>query len=182
MNGKQIGKIAIVTLLLIGLMPSVAMAQSGTPTATPTQTPDSEENNVMAISNSVTLVDYEFDGNEVTIVLKADYSQNVVISSAFVSGTGAQQIPRKPVLLDSGNNEITMQVEEFQGYHGVSIGTGNGAISIVEKAGGNSFNTNYSAEQLITVFGIGSIIGIVLVALVAYKRELDYTSEIKQEL
>lgn len=183
MNRNKISVIVAV-MLLIGLTPiaatGIAFAQSNTTdTNEPTETP--EETSVTKISNSVTLTDYEFNGDTVTIEVKAQYSQNLVLSDMYVRGTGAQQIPRKQVLLDTGKNTINFSVTSWNGYKGVVVASGSGAIAISEETSGGGLNATIHSSQYIPL-AIGSVVmGIGLVGLVAYKKQIDYQSEITRE-
>jgi uncharacterized membrane protein len=183
MNKKKIS-VCIVITLLIGFstitMSTVAFAQSNE-TESETQTETPEETSITKISDSVTLTNYEFNGDKITITVKAAYSQNLVLSDMYVKGTGAQQIPRKEILLDSGKNKINFTVTSWNGYKGVVIASGSGAIAISEETSGGGLDATITSNQYIPL-AIGSVImGIGLTGVVAYKRKMDMASNVERE-
>lgn len=193
MTKAKIGSMVVIALLLVTGVTAMgsAMAQqtteagntttTATPEPTETSTP-SNETSVIQIDSSATVLDYEFQGDKLVIWIESDYSQLMVISDMFVAGTGAQNIPQKRMTLDSGRNRITFETTTWKGTHGATIATSDGAIAISEKTGGTSFSSKYSAETLIGMGIVGILSGVGLVLGIAYKRELDYTSDVKREL
>lgn len=172
---------AVIALLLVTgvTMSGSALAQS---TATPTETETQEETSVIQIDESVTVTDYSFEGEKITVIVEAGYAQTVVISDMFVSGTGAQNIEQKRLTVNKGKNEITMQVTAYKGLKGATVATSGGAVALSEETGGTYFTSSYSSETLMIMLITGILTGIGLVMGIAYKKELDYTSDIKREL
>ena len=186
MNVKSIGVVAFAMLLLIGPMSGIAYAQEESQTSTPTPTPTEEETVVAQLSDSLTLVSYNFHDGKVTLVIEADYSQDIAIVDRFgdmENGGGFSNTQQKVVTLDSGKNKITIDVTEWNGYAGVSLGYNGGGGGITQEVEGTSvFTLDYSAETLIIMLAVGVVVGIGLVLVVAYKKDMDYTSKVKQEL
>lgn len=177
MNKRKSAFIAILLVTGVTAISGVAIAQENT-------TETSNDNNVvMQIDDQLTLVDYSFEGGEVIITIKAGYNRPIVLSDMFVRGSGAQQIPRKRVMLSSGTNRITFDVTSWNGMQGVSIASSNGAIAITDQTpSGFSLSGTFDGETLVIVFGVASLFGIGLVLVMSYKKQIDYTSDISREL
>lgn len=161
-------------------MSGIALAQENT---TKTVSEEGNDTVVMQVDNQLTLVDYRFTEKHVMIILDSGYSRPVVLSDMYVTGSGAQQIPRKNIMLDAGKNRITFDATSWKGMRGVAISSSRGVVAITDSTGGGfSFPGTYSGGQVIAFLSIGSLIGIGLVVVISYKRKLDYTSEITREM
>ena len=188
MGNEKIRALVLITMLCVTGVTAIGMVSAqeagNTPIGTSTPTNDQVENEsvITKISSAVTLVDYRFNDDTIIVTLQADYSQPVVLSDMFVSGSGAQKVPQKDIQLSTGTNEIRFDTTVWKGTKGVVIGTTDGAVAISEESGGFSFTSEYPGESLIGMGIVGIITGIGLVMLIAYKKELDYTSEVTQEL
>ncbi|AAQ13810.1 hypothetical protein [His2 virus] len=185
MNKKLIKSVVVITMLVVTgvTMSGMVMAQQTNETTTENATEQTQaDTSVTKITETVVLKDYEFNGDTVTVWLKADYSQRVVISDMFVSGTGAQKIPQKRLQLDKGMNKVTFTPTVRRGVRGIVIGASGGAVGISEQTSSTYFTSDYSAETLMGMGVISLLTGIGLVLTIAYKKELDYTSDIEREL
>lgn len=167
--------------ILIGSLSAPVMAQSNA-TDTGNQT---NESSIMLVSSSVVLEDYEFNSDNVTITLNAEYSQNIKIVDSYggTAGTGAQRIKAKNVLLDNGQNTITMDVTNFKGIRGISISTGGGGVVITDRVdSGPAFTSTFSASNVIFLLIIGIVSGVGVVLITAYVYEIRISSKIRREL
>lgn len=175
----------LVTMLVVTgvTMSGMVMAQETNQTATENGTEQAQNDaSVTKITDTVVLKNYEFSGNTVTVWIKADYSQPLVISDMYVQGTGAQKIPQKEMQLDKGMNKITFNPTVSRGVRGIVIGASGGAVGISQETSSTYFTSDYSAQTLMGMGVISLLTGIGLVLTIAYKKELDYTSDIEREL
>lgn len=172
--------VAITTVLLIGTLTGGVVAQESNATDS-----NPDNSSVMAITSSVSLQDYEFTDGQIRLTLHADYSQNVKIVDAYggTQSEGASQIQGKEILLDSGENTLSMDVTTFKGIRGVSVSAGGGGITISDYAdSGPTFTTTFTSQTAIILMIVSMATGVGLVLGVAYYKEIRYSSVIKQEL
>lgn len=180
----QKAKVVLISLLLVtgvtAMTGSVLAQENSTETTTSEESQDSV---VMEVDDRTTLVDYEFNGDTLTITLDSDYSRTAVLSDMFVTGSGAKQLPRKRVTLAEGRSTITFEVTEWNGNKGATIATSGGAVAITEaSAGSGGIGGTFTGNTVIVFFAVGGLVGTGMVFVVSYKKKLDYTSEIERKL
>lgn len=190
---KKIVVIALITILVTGVTMSIGVsamqeettAANDTTTEAPTTTTNgtnADSGSVIKIDNTLTVTNYRFNDGTLIVTIQADYSQRIIISDMFVDGSGAQQIPRKDMMLDSGKNTIRFDVTAWKGTQGASIASADGAIAISEETGGFTFTSEFTPTQLAAIAIVSVLTGVGLVLALALKREYQYTSEVTQEL
>jgi hypothetical protein len=148
-------------------------------------TSDNSTNNqtsVMQIDNQVTLVNYEFNEDTVTITVRASQPAAMKISDMFVRGTGATEIPTKTVTLTKGTSEIEMETTAFNGLRGVVIATTGGTVGITDRSSTQLFTGSYGGGTVFIIGIVGAIVGVSVVLIASYRREFSISSNVEREL
>lgn len=173
--------IVLITLLMVTGVTAFtgsALAQENT-----TTTQEQDNTTIIEIDERTKVVGYHFEDSTLHVTIKSEYTRRIVLSDMFVKGSGAQELPRKSLTISKGLNEITFDVTTWNGNKGATIATSNGAIAI-SKSGesGMSLPGTFGGETVMLFFGSGTLMGVALVGVISWKKQIDYTSEINRIL
>lgn len=166
--------------VVMGVTVNVGMAQEAGNVST-TEI-DDYDSIVGDISSTTTLTNYEFDENNETVTLWFDavIKERVTLTDAYIeAGKDFQEVnQRKPYI--NGKQKVVFGVSKISGKMGVTVDAGDGLKAITWQEPGFQFSSTYTAQQMIVGMIFASGLGILLVLVVAYKRQVEYNSKIKQ--
>lgn len=187
---------AIVALTVTGVTITSQSAQAGsfaqenntstatnTPTPTVTETPQLPDNveYEASVSDTLRIINYTVrDNGLITVRLESDLYQRIVLTELMTT-SGIENLNQKEVDISRGITKVSLKVDESQTM-GLTIASKDGIVGIREEKGGFDFTGTYSGETLLMILITGMGGGIGIVTLVAYRKEIKYSSEITREL
>lgn len=171
--------IAVLVVVSSIAMPVYAQATTSEEKETVTESPKS----VIELDEFNTVKEYHFNGSTAVITIRTERKTRLKISDMFVQGTGAQQVPTKGMILSKGENTIRMDTTEYKGAQGVVVASPQGTIAITKKSDSVfSLGGNYSGGFAMFVGIAGIFVGVTVVTIASYKRELDISDNLEREL
>lgn len=169
--------IALLMVTGVTVMSGSAIAQDNS-TST-----DEESTTIIEIDERTTVEDYYFEDGEIHITLESDFARTIKLTSMYVSGSGAQEVPSKEMTISGGTNQITFDVTEWKGSKGATISTANGIVALTEVSdSGSNLPGGFTGETVVILLSTGILFGIGMVGIVAYKKQIDYSSETERIL
>jgi hypothetical protein len=154
-----------------------------TTTETPTATPEVGSNleYEASVDETLRVINYTIrDSGLITVRLESDYYQRIVLTELMTT-SGIENLNQKEIEISRGITKVSLKVDKAD-VMGLTIASNNGIVGIRGKDSGFDFTGTYSGETLLMILITGMGGGIGIVTLVAYRKEIKYSSEITREL
>ena len=135
MNHRFSFALVLVAALLVGAVGMGAATQEDPTDALPDNSTEAdllEEQTSLSLGDGTTITGWEFDGDTVRVAIRADTLTTVTIAdgAAGIGERGATRVPETTTRIWSGEEIITMPVEEFAGGHVVGVSAGGASVRL----------------------------------------------------
>lgn len=162
-----------------------SFSQQNNTTATPTVTETPQVSNNLeyeaSVSESLRVINYTIrDSGLITVRLESDLYQRIILTELMTT-SGIENLNQKEVDISRGITQVSLRVDKADTM-GLTVASKDGIVGIRGESGGFDFTGTYSGETLLMILITGMGGGIGIVTLVAYRKEIKYSSEITREL
>jgi hypothetical protein len=152
-------------------------------TATVTETPQVQNNleYEASVDETLRVINYTIrDSGLITVRLESDYYQKIILTELMTT-SGIENLNQKEIEISRGITKVSLKVDKAD-VMGLTIASNDGIVGIRGTDSGFDFTGTYSGETLLMILITGMGGGIGIVTLVAYRKEIKYSSEITREL